>query len=72
MFIIDIIINFWMMFLDNVLEVVISELKKIVIYYFKMWFVVDFVVVILFDFFILVGVKGVGINKLNELWYYYV
>lgn len=64
MFIIDILINFRIMYVEKKFEVVVSLLKKIVIYYFKIWFIVDFIVVILFDYFILDEVNGVRIRNI--------
>lgn len=49
MFIVDILINFRTIYVNKNDEVV-SDFGKIMVYYFKGWFFIDVVVVILFDF----------------------
>lgn len=59
-FIIDIFINFWSVIFVKNRDEIISDLKKIVVFYVKFWFVVDFVVVIFFEFMVDFEFEGVS------------
>lgn len=60
-FMVDILMNFCIMYVKEG-EIFIISLWKIVVYYLKIYFLVDFVVVILWDFLVIfnLGIEEVG------------